>query len=76
MAILDDHSSTITQVRFAEEKSVQGIKKRLKLVSSGADKQIVVRNIVPGQNAEGGLGRAVDPLNYGESNGSAFQAVL
>jgi len=45
VAILDDHSSTITSINFAEEKSLNGMKKRMKLISSGADKQIVVRSI-------------------------------
>lgn len=44
MAILEDHSSTITALRFAEEFSVKG-QKRLKLLSCGADKQIVLRNV-------------------------------
>ena len=62
VAILDDHSSTITSIKFAEEKSTnQDTKKRLKLISSGADKQIVVRTVIPGQIA-------------GESQ--PFQAVL
>lgn len=50
MAILDDHSSTITSIRFTEEKGAP--KKRLKLVSSGADKQIVMRTITPGNETE------------------------
>ena len=50
VAILDDHSSTITSIRFTEEKGAP--KKRLKLVSSGADKQIVMRTITPGNETE------------------------
>lgn len=47
MAILDDHSSTITSVKFTEEKCLTNANtiKRLKLVSGGADKQLVVRTI-------------------------------
>ena len=44
VCVLDDHSSTINALRFAEERSTKG-QKRLKLVSCGADKQIVWRNI-------------------------------
>ena len=44
LTILEDHSSTITSLRFAEEKSTKG-QKRLKLISTGADKLIVIRNI-------------------------------
>lgn len=44
VTILEDHSSTITSLKFAEEKSTKG-QKRLKLISCGADKQIVLRNI-------------------------------
>lgn len=45
MAILDDHSSTITAVRFFEEKGVAANKSRVKMISSGADKQLIVRSI-------------------------------
>jgi hypothetical protein len=51
---LDDHSSTITSIKFTEEKSANGLKSRIKLISSGADKQIVVRNIVPGPLSDEG----------------------
>jgi WD40 repeat protein len=44
VTILEDHSSTITAVKFSEERSVKG-QKRLKLISCGADKQLVFRNI-------------------------------
>ncbi len=44
ITILEDHSSTITSLKFSEEKSTKG-QKRLKLISCGADKQIVLRNI-------------------------------
>jgi len=44
VTILEDHSSTITSLKFVEERSVKG-QKRLKLISCGADRQIVLRNI-------------------------------
>lgn len=37
VAILEDHSSTLTTLKFAEEHSVKG-QRRLKLISCGADK--------------------------------------
>lgn len=44
IAILDDHSSTITSVKMALEKGQKGWN-RLKLITCGADKQIVMRNL-------------------------------
>jgi hypothetical protein len=37
VTILEDHSSTITSIKFTEELSVKG-QKRMKLISCGADK--------------------------------------
>ena len=44
VAILEDHSSTITSVKFAMEEGRKN-QKRMKLLSCGADKQIILRNI-------------------------------
>jgi hypothetical protein len=40
VASLKDHSSTVSALRFAEEKSLKG-QKRIKLISCGTDKLIV-----------------------------------
>lgn len=42
LAVFDDHLSTVSGLRIVEERSTQG-KRRLKLVTSGADKLLVVR---------------------------------
>jgi WD40 repeat protein len=44
VTILEDHSSTLTSIKFAEERSTKN-QKRLKLLSCGADKQIILRNV-------------------------------
>ena len=44
VTILEDHSSSITSVRFEMEKGLKD-QKRLKLITCGADKQIVYRNM-------------------------------
>ncbi len=42
--IIEDHSSTITALKFAYEKGMKA-SRRLKLISCGADKAIIWRNV-------------------------------
>ena len=46
IAIIEDHSSTITALKFSEEKG-HNSQKRIKLITCGADKAIVQRVIDP-----------------------------
>jgi len=51
--ILDNHTSTVTALRFAYEAGEKG-QKRLQLVSGGADKQLIWRKMLdsPAEQSE------------------------